>query len=214
MNERHKQFKWNAFHNYVGVIRYLTCGICHSIMIKVVATSQKILNARLRPRTTTPNWEELPTLHFWIPFRYEFSSMERLCLKIWQNRYHELIRVGRQYRHLTELATFGFGHKCTAPTLGEMVFFCPTCPQPVVNLPDNWNDNPQDPDNWKYTRGFVANGNFTAAHQKQLRPEDDVWLKHGETQRVLWLKEDLTWTTFGTQLKIMMWVCLFMEKAS
>ena len=62
-----------------------------------------------------------------------------------------------------------------------MVFFCPTCPQPGVNLPDNWNDNPQDPDNWKYTRGFVADGNFTAAHQKQLRPEDDVWLKHGES---------------------------------
>ena len=64
-------------------------------------------------------------------------------------------------------------------TPGEMVFFCPTCPQPRVNLPDDWNTNPHDPENWKYTQGFVADGNFTAAHQKQARPEDDVWLKYG-----------------------------------
>jgi len=62
-----------------------------------------------------------------------------------------------------------------------MAFFCPTCPQPGVNLPDNWNENPNHPDNWKYTRGFVADGNFTAAHQKQARPEDDVWLKDGDS---------------------------------
>jgi len=67
-----------------------------------------------------------------------------------------------------------------------MAFFCPTCPQPGVNLPDNWNENPNHPDNWKYTRGFIADGNFTAAHQKQAWPEDDVWLKDGDifmTQR-------------------------------
>ena len=27
----------------------------------------------------------------------------------------------------------------------------------------------------------MADGNFTAAHQKQPRPEDDVWLKDGES---------------------------------
>ncbi|EDR06098.1 uncharacterized protein LACBIDRAFT_302274 [Laccaria bicolor S238N-H82] len=83
------------------------------------------------------------------------------------NRYHKLIRVGRQYHNLTELATCGFGHKGKAPRPGEMVFFCRTCPLPGVNLPDDWNENPQDPENWKYTQGFVADGNFTAAHQKQ-----------------------------------------------
>ena len=62
-----------------------------------------------------------------------------------------------------------------------MFFFCSTCPQPRVNLPDDWNENPNHPDNWKYTRGFVADGNFTAAHQKQARPEDDVWLKDGDS---------------------------------
>jgi hypothetical protein len=62
-----------------------------------------------------------------------------------------------------------------------MGFFCPTCPQPGVNLPDDWNENPNDPDNWKYTRGFVADGNFTAAHQKQAQPKDDVWLKNGDS---------------------------------
>ena len=62
-----------------------------------------------------------------------------------------------------------------------MGFFCATCPQPGVNLPDDWNKDPNHPDNWKYTRGFVADGNFTAAHQKQAQPEDDVWLKDGDS---------------------------------
>jgi hypothetical protein len=30
-----------------------------------------------------------------------------------------------------------------------------------------------------YTRGFVKDGNFTAVHQVQKRPEDDVWIADG-----------------------------------
>lgn len=30
-----------------------------------------------------------------------------------------------------------------------------------------------------YTRGFVKDGNFTAVHQVQKRPEDDVWMADG-----------------------------------
>jgi len=25
---------------------------------------------------------------------------------------------------------------------GRMAWFCPACPQPGINLPDNWRDNP------------------------------------------------------------------------
>ena len=35
-----------------------------------MTTFWKILNAKCQPLTTTPNWEESPTLHFPIPFRY------------------------------------------------------------------------------------------------------------------------------------------------
>jgi len=31
----------------------------------------------------------------------------------------------------------------------------------------------------KYIRGFVKDGNFTAVHQKQKRPDDDVHLADG-----------------------------------
>lgn len=31
-----------------------------------------------------------------------------------------------------------------------------------------------------YTRSFVTDGNFSADHLKQKRPEDDVWLLRGE----------------------------------
>jgi hypothetical protein len=60
---------------------------------------------------------------------------------------------------------------------GELGLFCAACPQPGVNLPDNWKE---DPETWAYSRGFVLDGNFTCNHKVQRRPEDDVWLKNGE----------------------------------
>ena len=33
---------------------------------------------------------------------------------------------------------------------------------------------------WVYTRSFTVDGNFTASHQRQKRPEDDVPLTNGQ----------------------------------
>jgi Kyakuja-Dileera-Zisupton transposase len=33
---------------------------------------------------------------------------------------------------------------------------------------------------WVYTRSFAIDGNFTASHQRQKRPEDDVPLTNGQ----------------------------------
>jgi hypothetical protein len=71
--------------------------------------------------------------------------------------------------------------------------FCAACPQPGVNLPENWTE---DPDQFvhsfiskvryiillrmAYTRTFVMDGNFTAVHQKRENAQRDVKLSHGE----------------------------------
>lgn len=58
------------------------------------------------------------------------------------DRYAELRRVSRQWRHLKKLKMHGFGHDESRPTRGDLATFCPTCPQPGVNLPDDWEDDP------------------------------------------------------------------------
>ncbi|KAH6901080.1 hypothetical protein BKA70DRAFT_1375132 [Coprinopsis sp. MPI-PUGE-AT-0042] len=92
------------------------------------------------------------------------------------NRARELRRVGRQWRKLKDLKRNGFAHKGQAPGKGDLALFCPCCPQPGVNLPDDWET---DPDTWKYTRSFVADGNFTCVHRKQ-KNEGDIYLNQGE----------------------------------
>ncbi|EAU84183.2 hypothetical protein CC1G_13091 [Coprinopsis cinerea okayama7 len=96
------------------------------------------------------------------------------------NRVRELRRVGRQWRSLKELKRHGFGHSGTTPGKGELALFCAACPQPGVNLPQGWEN---DKDQWKYTRSFVADGNFTCIHRKQRERgenEEEVALKLGE----------------------------------
>ena len=58
------------------------------------------------------------------------------------NRYHELLRVSRQWRNLELRKSFGFGHHDNPPQTGEMGHGCASCPQPGINLPDNWKSDP------------------------------------------------------------------------
>jgi hypothetical protein len=74
----------------------------------------------------------------------------------------------------------------------ELAIFCPACPQPGVNLPDDWKDDPKrfvcgpkvdagadSPPSWVYMRGFVMDGNFSAEHMAMRKPDDDVFLSDG-----------------------------------
>ncbi|KIJ15243.1 hypothetical protein PAXINDRAFT_77682, partial [Paxillus involutus ATCC 200175] len=54
--------------------------------------------------------------------------------------------------------------------------FCPACPQPGVNLPDNWE---QIYPEWLVKLRYVVDGNFSAQHMKMKIPEDDVPLSDG-----------------------------------
>lgn len=80
--------------------------------------------------------------------------------------------------NLQELREFGFGHSGIKPGVQELAHFCAACPQPGINLPENWKE---DVDASKYHRGYVLDGNFVNVHQASLVEEKDVWLKSGES---------------------------------
>jgi len=92
-----------------------------------------------------------------------------------KDRYRELLRTGRQWRHLTELAEFGFANHGRVPGEGDLALFCAACPQPGINLPDDWED---DPEQWVYGVTVVLDGNFVCIHRLlRSRDGDLIWLK-------------------------------------
>ncbi|KXN85432.1 hypothetical protein AN958_11168 [Leucoagaricus sp. SymC.cos] len=69
-----------------------------------------------------------------------------------------------------------------AASAGELAIFCPACPQPRINVPDDWE---QDPNRWVYQRLFVADGNMKADHVRQ-RHTNDFWLSEGSGMFAKW----------------------------
>ncbi|GBE85939.1 hypothetical protein SCP_0804630 [Sparassis crispa] len=94
------------------------------------------------------------------------------------DHYRELMRVSRQWRQLKYRKWHGFSHDALRPVeKGGLAIFCPACPQPGLNLPFDWQ---ADPVQWKFKRGFVMDGNFSAEHMKMKHPEEDVALSDGQ----------------------------------
>jgi hypothetical protein len=62
--------------------------------------------------------------------------------KLVANRYRELRRVSRQFRNLKTYEAHGFAHENRTPGRGDLAMFCSSCPQPGINLPDNWEAEP------------------------------------------------------------------------
>jgi hypothetical protein len=53
----------------------------------------------------------------------------------------------REWRHLKMLKRVGRGHDLEGvegTQEGECVVLCPACPQPGMNLPDDWVDHPEE----------------------------------------------------------------------
>ncbi|PPR06343.1 hypothetical protein CVT24_002518 [Panaeolus cyanescens] len=94
------------------------------------------------------------------------------------NIYHEFRRMLRIDRWLKKLKWSGFCHHGDPrkPLPAEFGIFCATCPQPGVNLPDDWEE---DAGNSIYGRTFVADGNFKADHIAHASGGDDVALYDG-----------------------------------
>ena len=53
--------------------------------------------------------------------------------------YRQLLRASRQWRDLKNRMEQGLGLQSEHSTAdGAMAIFCPACPQPGLNLPDDW----------------------------------------------------------------------------
>ncbi|KAI0257695.1 hypothetical protein BC834DRAFT_839705, partial [Gloeopeniophorella convolvens] len=60
------------------------------------------------------------------------------------NRYKQLQRASRQWRDLINRKRAGFGYENPVEEKdGCMATFCPACPQPGVNLPEDWEEHYQ-----------------------------------------------------------------------
>jgi len=115
--------------------------------------------------------------------------------------YQELMRLSQVWRWLKKLKWAGYGHKSRdlnqsenlqEPISSGLGNFCPACPQPGINLPLDWKNDPnryiksfiapemfnETIDRWVYQRFFVADSNFKADHVQQKNMLD-VWLYQG-----------------------------------
>jgi len=81
-----------------------------------------------------------------------------------------------------------------APGPGDLAVFCPTCPQPGINIPEGWKEEgeqyvlymiilaihtPCYVLRWIYTCTFVMDGNFSTEHMKMRRKDDDAAMMNG-----------------------------------
>jgi len=78
-----------------------------------------------------------------------FQLIHRLTSKTTSNvpnLYHDLRKLSRAWRWIKKLKWAGFGHGTPAdpmkPAAGELTIFCPACPQPNINLPNDWEKDP------------------------------------------------------------------------
>jgi len=87
----------------------------------------------------------------------------------------ELIRVNRQMRKLQVSKRFGEVYNLSSSP-GSLSIFCPSCPQPGINLPRDWENLPD----WVTRRTITVDGNFHADHIKMRRPDLDIMLTNGQ----------------------------------
>ena len=80
---------------------------------------------------------------------YQFYQLIwRLTLPMGQseivNLYHEFRRMSRLWCWMKKLKWAGYGHNkqdYLNPPAGSLSIFCPTCPQPALNLPKDWKED-------------------------------------------------------------------------
>jgi hypothetical protein len=54
------------------------------------------------------------------------------------------MRVSRQWSDLLSRKRSGYGHDDgSSPNKGGLALFCPACPQPGINTPPNWINEPK-----------------------------------------------------------------------
>ncbi|KAJ6472963.1 hypothetical protein DFH09DRAFT_1343669 [Mycena vulgaris] len=98
-----------------------------------------------------------------------------------RDRYDEILRMAREWRHLQMLKRAGRGHDTsgvagTKP--GECALLCPACPQPGKNLPPNWKEAPKEK-RFLYALFLALDANFRMRRKKVSSEEKDPSLGDG-----------------------------------
>ena len=103
-------------------------------------------------------------------------------------------------RKLQVSKRFGQVYDFSSPP-GSLTIFCPSCPQPGINLPPDWKDLP----NWVTRRTITVDGNFHADHIKMRRQDLDVMLTNGDGYMV----EDVRYREYLSEAKEPRFVGIF-----
>ncbi|KAJ7145473.1 hypothetical protein C8R46DRAFT_966281 [Mycena filopes] len=101
--------------------------------------------------------------------------------KILKNRYHEFLRMTREWRHVRRLKRAARGHDPlgianTQP--GECALLCPACPQPGKNMAPGWEDTPKD-HQFIHSLFVAMDANFRLKRKDVSTEEKDPGLGNG-----------------------------------
>ncbi|KAH9017644.1 hypothetical protein EDB85DRAFT_1874299, partial [Lactarius pseudohatsudake] len=117
------------------------------------------------------------------------SLTSRMFPSLVPNMYKQLLRTvvtSCQWRDLKSRMEQGLGHQSEETALdSSMAIFCPACPQPGINLPNDWKTRYEPyvsaPDEVlnELIRTFIMDGNFSAEHMRHRSGERDVALSAG-----------------------------------
>ncbi|KAK7028741.1 hypothetical protein R3P38DRAFT_2937983 [Favolaschia claudopus] len=155
----------------------------------------QLLRARLWPATTT---SPRTAATFAVMRSYHLLSFESKCatLEFYQSlarqtdnlhrkrdkdRYHEFLRMTREYRNVQMLKRAGRGHdpsgaRGTKP--GECALLCPACPHPGINLPLDWMEAPEEKQ-FLYALFLALDANFRLRRKDVSSEEKDPGLGDG-----------------------------------
>ncbi|KAJ6600930.1 hypothetical protein B0H10DRAFT_1824120, partial [Mycena sp. CBHHK59/15] len=97
------------------------------------------------------------------------------------NRYHEFLRMTREWRHLQMLKRAGRGHDplgVSNTARGKCALLCPACPHPGKNLPPDWKDVPEEK-KFLYALFLAMDANFRLKRKDVSSEEKDPGLGPG-----------------------------------
>ncbi|KAJ7847993.1 hypothetical protein B0H14DRAFT_3453348 [Mycena olivaceomarginata] len=98
-----------------------------------------------------------------------------------KDRYHEFLRMTRQWRNIQMLKRAARGHDpagVMAKKPGECALLCPACPQPGINLPDGWKNVPEEKQ-FLYAMFLALDTNFRLKHKDVSSEQKDPGLGNG-----------------------------------
>ncbi|KAJ7511255.1 hypothetical protein B0H11DRAFT_1700222, partial [Mycena galericulata] len=117
-------------------------------------------------------------------YEYYYSlarETDNTGLKAVKDRYHEFLRMTREWRHLQMLKRAGRGHDPAGVANtqdGECALLCPACPQPGKNLPEGWEKFPEEKQ-FLFALFLAMDANFRLKRKDVSSEEKDPGLGKG-----------------------------------